>query len=182
MPLFCPGQETYLSHMSWRIRILRPENGTNTVNPLFTLRNLKLLVELWRLCQICFLLEIRQFEHIRTTLRSSTNQARRMELLEVLFLQVLAKQFFDGISNIGDSLADRRAPVHGGVVEMRSQTGNRCSFCNSKSCIQLALFPSIHFKNIPSTPSVTSSSSNLPTARLATAKVIPNISGAGAIR
>jgi hypothetical protein len=110
----------HLSHVSGCIRVLSSEYGTNTVNPFPATGNLELLVELRRLCQESLLLKVRQLEDIRTTFGRSTDQARRMEFLESMLLQVFAEKILYRNSNIGNCLTNWSPLMHSRIIEMRS--------------------------------------------------------------
>lgn len=70
---------SYLSHVSWGVRVLGTEDRANAVHPLPSASNLQLLVELWGLCQEGLLVKVRQAEDVGTTLGGGTNQAWGLE-------------------------------------------------------------------------------------------------------
>lgn len=78
----------YLSHVSWRVGVLSPEYGTNTVHPLPATRNLHLLVELRALRQVRVLSKVREAENVGTTLGRRTNETRWLEAVEVILLRI----------------------------------------------------------------------------------------------
>lgn len=117
--------------MSWSIRVFGTEDRSHAVDSLHTSGNLKLLVKLRRLCQECCCVKVRQLEHICSSFRRSTDQGRRVEVEEIMFLEVFAEEAFDSDANFGNGIRDRGALVHSYITEMRGQTGDGCSFCNA---------------------------------------------------
>jgi hypothetical protein len=99
-------EKTYLSHMSWRIRVLCTENRANTIYSLRTTCNLELFVKLRRLGQVGLLSKIRQLENIGASLRRSTNQTGRMETLKPVLFEVATEIVFDGGLYFGNCSVD----------------------------------------------------------------------------
>lgn len=110
--------QTHLRHVSRGIRVFRPKDRPNAVHALPPTRNLHLLVKLRRLRQIRLLIEIGHAEDVGAALRRSTNQAGGFELIEALGVEVLGKQLARGHAHISNGLLNRRALVHGRVVEV----------------------------------------------------------------
>jgi hypothetical protein len=119
---------TNLSHVSRGVGVLCSEDGTNTINPLSSTSNLKLLVELRALSQVSLLVKVWHSKDIGSSFRCSPNQAWRVELLESVLSQVFAEEIFDRNPNIGDCLTDWCSLVHSRIVEMCGQTSKRCTF------------------------------------------------------
>jgi hypothetical protein len=122
-------QGAYLSHVSWGIRVFGPEYRSHAVDSLHPASNLKLLVELRRLGQECRRIKVWQLEHICSSFRCSTDQGRRVEVEEIMFLEVFAEEAFDSNANFGNGIRDRGALVHSYITEMCCQTGDWRSFC-----------------------------------------------------
>lgn len=84
-----------LSHMSRSVGVLSTEDGTRAENTLTTTSNLELLVELGRLGEESLLSEVGQSEDVTTTLGGGTDEAGRLEFLEVAGLEVVAEKALD---------------------------------------------------------------------------------------
>ena len=111
--------------MSRGVGVLGSENGTNTVNPLATTSNLKLLVELRRLSKVGVLVEVLHLENVCTTLGGGSNQTWGLKLDKVARLQKLGKKLPHSHADIRDSLLNRGSLVHDRVVQMSGQAGCR---------------------------------------------------------
>lgn len=86
--------------MPCRVGIFGTEDGADAHHALSTTGNLKLLVELRRLSEESLLAKVAQLENVGATLRGGTNEARRLKLLEAVFLEVPAEQLLDFDANI----------------------------------------------------------------------------------
>lgn len=71
------------------------------------------------------LLKVRHTKHVGATLRGSPDQARGLELDEVLGVEVLGEQLAGSHANIGNGLLDGGTLVHDGVVEVGGHAGRR---------------------------------------------------------
>jgi len=119
------GQElAYFGHMSGRIRVLGPKDGTDAEDALPTTSNLELLVKLWRLGQECLLVKVWQAENVGAAFGCRTNEAWRLELLEAALLEVRAEQILGlGTDVLGFTVSDLKANI---LAQLYGHTAMAC--------------------------------------------------------